>query len=237
MTCRETFLAVCSRHPQFLEICSDVADEEEADEEDSDAISFQSSTLSEATTFTSGSSLSVDTLPSSVGSSLSSLRRLSLDPEPPLSLDKPSKSAVQQTPGLNGRLKDPLAGALTIRRSCRFDCYCICHIQNTAYPSKNVLMLTTPKYRCNEPSCLATTSEERVEKPTSFFRKVMSQVASSHSIKIRYDLNTYRMVPEGSDAMRYVKHGNLEKLKLCLNSGEATLWDTAPDGWSLLHVS
>jgi hypothetical protein len=45
------------------------------------------------------------------------------------------------------------------------------------------------------------------------------------------------MVPEGSDALRYVKHGNLEKLKICFKLGEATIWDTAPDGWSLLHVS
>ena len=60
---------------------------------------------------------------------------------------------------------------------------------------------------------------------------------SSRTIKVRYDLNTYRMISEGSDAMRYVKHGNLEKLKACIKTGEATLWDTAPDGWSLLHVS
>ena len=44
------------------------------------------------------------------------------------------------------------------------------------------------------------------------------------------------MVSEGSDAMRYVKHGNLEKLKMCIRTGEATLRDTAPDGWSLLDV-
>lgn len=59
---------------------------------------------------------------------------------------------------------------------------------------------------------------------------------SSKSIKIRYDLNTFRMVSEGSEAIRYVKHGNLDKLKTCFQIGEATLWDTAPDGWSLLHV-
>jgi ankyrin repeat protein len=44
------------------------------------------------------------------------------------------------------------------------------------------------------------------------------------------------MVPEGADAMRHVKHGNLEKLKASIASGEATLWDTTLDGWSLLHV-
>ena len=73
--------------------------------------------------------------------------------------------------------------------------------------------------------------------PSKFFRKALAQVVSSKSIKVRYDLNTFRMVSEGSDAMRYVKHGNLEKLKTCIETGEATLWDTAPDGWSLLHVS
>ncbi|KAJ5816984.1 hypothetical protein N7447_009217 [Penicillium robsamsonii] len=57
------------------------------------------------------------------------------------------------------------------------------------------------------------------------------------SIEIRYRLNTYRMVPEGFDAMRYVKHGNLGKLKAAIQSGEATLWDTATDGWSLLHTA
>lgn len=60
---------------------------------------------------------------------------------------------------------------------------------------------------------------------------------SANSVKVRYDLKTFRMVPEGSDAMRYVKHGNLEKLKGCIESGEATIWDTAPDGWSLLNVN
>jgi len=50
-------------------------------------------------------------------------------------------------------------------------------------------------------------------------------------------MNTYRMVPEGSDAMRFVKHGNLEKLKMEILSGQATIWDTAPDGWSLLHTA
>lgn len=59
---------------------------------------------------------------------------------------------------------------------------------------------------------------------------------ASKSVKVRYNLNTFRMVSEGSDAIRHVKHGDLEKLKMCFETGEATLWDTAPDGWSLLHV-
>ncbi len=94
------------------------------------------------------------------------------------------------------------------------------------------------QYQCNEPSCQGAKSlGEKVVVPSAFFRTAISQVMSSKSLKVRYDLNTYRMVSEGSDAMRYVKHGNLEKLKSSIKSGEATLWDTAPDGWSLLHVS
>ena len=84
---------------------------------------------------------------------------------------------------------------------------------------------------------MASSIEEKVEMPSGFFRKFISQVVSSKAIKVRYDLNNYRMVSEGSDALRYVKHGNLEKLKMCITTGEATIWDTAPDGWSLLHVS
>lgn len=79
--------------------------------------------------------------------------------------------------------------------------------------------------------------EESYSDNSSRFRRALSQAMTSRSIKYRYNLNTYRMIPEGSDVMRYVKHGNLEKLKGCIESGEATIWDTAPDGWSLLHVS
>jgi len=60
---------------------------------------------------------------------------------------------------------------------------------------------------------------------------------SSKSIKVRYNLYTFRMVPEGSDTVRFVKYRNLDALKASFEAGEATIWDTSPDGWSLLHVS
>jgi hypothetical protein len=93
------------------------------------------------------------------------------------------------------------------------------------------------KRRCTEATCRnAIVAKEEYQARSRSFRKALSEVLSSKNITVRYNLNTYRMVPEGSDAMRHVKHGNLEKLKACIASGEATLWDTAPDGWSLLHV-
>lgn len=93
------------------------------------------------------------------------------------------------------------------------------------------------KIECSEPDCAgAVASQKRVIPPGAFFKRAMSRLSSAQSIKVNVLLNTYRMVPEGLDAMRYAKQGNLEKLKLSLKLGETTLWDTAPDGWSLLHV-
>ena len=59
---------------------------------------------------------------------------------------------------------------------------------------------------------------------------------AGHSVKVRHHLNTFHMVSEYSDVMRYAKQGDLDSLKAAIQSGNATLWDTAPDGWSLLHV-
>ncbi len=217
---RETFLDACSQNPYFLQIRS-----LSADDTDSDAVS----TLSYTTTLASGTSqsslrrASVDTTPSSEGSSESSLRKVSLnashDARPRLDEDGPA------------------VGTMIMRKACRYDCYCRCHEQG-APTNRGLLRLSGSKSYCTESTCQAATSfEEPDMAPTNFIRKALSQVMSSKSVKVRYDLNTFRMVSEGSDAMRYVKHGNLDKLKICMEAGEATLWDTAPDGWSLLHVS
>jgi hypothetical protein len=221
---RETFLNVCNQHPQFLQIRS-----LSADEIDGDTVSLHEPTSSETTTLASWASTSslrrasVDTIASSVGNSGSSLRETSSN-----ALHKASPQSKVE--GLS-------AGALTIRTACQYDCYCKCHSQGAA-TNRGFPRLSGSKFLCTDPNCQAArSSEEPAALPSRFFRKAISQVMSSKSIKVRYDLNTFRMVSEGSDAMRYVKHGNLDKLKMCIKTGEATLWDTAPDGWSLLHVS
>jgi hypothetical protein len=73
--------------------------------------------------------------------------------------------------------------------------------------------------------------------PSSSFSKALSMLVSARSWTVKHYLNTYRLVPETSDSMRYAKHGDLINLKACIESGEATIFDTGPDGWSLLHVS
>lgn len=205
-------------------------------------MSPQNSIQSETSTLASGSSTSslrrtsIDTTPSSVGSAASSLRRISLDNSStsPLIPDIEEDVPHQRVQRINAKAWS--TDASTIRRACRYDCFCICHKSSTAVSSGGVTKRSELKHQCNEVSCQgAGLSEDEAVIP-SFFRKAIVAVMSSRNIKVRYNLNTYRMVSEGSDALRYVKHGNLEKLKTCIQTGEATLWDTAPDGWSLLHV-
>lgn len=236
---RETFLAVCSQHPEFLQISS-------TDDGENDSVSLQESIISESSTLPSGSStsslrrISIDTSASSVGSSTSSLQRLSIDTSPtsPLVQNFVDSVHVHREADQAVKVEGPPTDALTIRLACRYDCFCKCHAQSTPIPTSGFSKLKGLQHQCTEPSCQGTRSSgKQVVTSSTFFRKAISQVMSSKSIKVRYDLNTYRMVSEGSDAMRYVKHGNLEKLKTCIKTGEATLWDTAPDGWSLLHVS
>ena len=204
----ETFLNACNQYPQFLH-CRSFS----VDAISSDAVSTSSETSEtayEASTF-SQRRASVDTALSSVGSSDSRLQNTSSNASS--------------------------AGAVILRKACRYDCYCKCHTQGAA-TNRGFSRLTGSNAQCTDRSCqAAASSNEPAVAPSRFFRRALSQVMSSKSIKVRYDLNTFRMVSEGSDAMRYVKHGNLDKLKMCMGRGEATLWDTAPDGWSLLHVS
>ena len=127
--------------------------------------------------------------------------------------------------------------ALEIRKSCHYDCYCQCHMLDSMKSRRGLVKHKTAKLQCSDPTCRNNLRvKEKHSKQSMSFREALMLTMSSKSIKIAVNTNTYRMVPEGSEAMRHVKHGNLEKLRACIESGEATKWDTAPDGWSLLHV-
>ena len=215
-------MTACSQHPQFFQIRPHSVGVND------DATSFQNETSSETSTLASCSStsslrsVSANTSISSFRSAGSSLQEVS------------SNASDEANPKVGGG--DVCIGVLPIRKACQYDCFCKCHEQ-CAVTKRGLSRLSSLQSLCNDPTCQAATSPEEPALFPNFFRKAISQVMSSKSIKVHYDLNTFRMVSEGSDAMRYVKHGNLDKLKICIKSGKATLWDTAPDGWSLLHVS
>lgn len=128
-------------------------------------------------------------------------------------------------------------GMMVIRKSCRYDCYCACHEKQPEKTQRRFSGSKNRKPACTEPTCVSNlTIDDQYVDYSKRFRKAVSQAMSSKGVNIRHDMKTFRLVLEGSDAMRHVKHGNLEKLRACIESGEATIWDTAPDGWSLLHV-
>jgi hypothetical protein len=135
----------------------------------------------------------------------------------------------------------------TRRKSCAFNCYCRCHSDDGEdmphLPLKrNVTVLsliTRTRRQCSEPRCqrIVQHRTNKLVLPSSYFCKALACFVNSRSWTVKHHLNTYRMVPETCDSMRYAKHGDLKNLKACIESGEATPFDTVPDGWSLLHVS
>ena len=131
-----------------------------------------------------------------------------------------------------------------LRKACRFDCYCCCHSRDearnggVAFLKKSISQLALSGLPCDNPNCQPErTTNEIVVSVSHFFQRALPHVAAAHRVKARYHIDTFHIVPESSDVMRYTKQGDLDSLKAAIVSGKATIWDTAPDGWSLLHVS
>lgn len=131
---RETFLAVCSQYPEFLQTG--------ATDGKSDSLSLQVSILSEPSTLASGSSISslrrisIDTTTSSIESSVASLQGLSIDTSPTSPLVQNFVDSVHvhnktdQTKNIGYTSTDTIA----IRRACRYDWFCKCHAQSIPFP-------------------------------------------------------------------------------------------------------
>ena len=178
-----------------------------AQHRDSDTLSLQASVLSDATTFTSQSSgfsrrASIDTLATSRRSSIASVESKFVELSPIVSLDRTTEETPLGGPEQKPSIKGPSTTEFVItRRACRYDCYCECHIQSAAGSAREFAKSKASKIKCTQSNCRRAIYPEEKVHGTAFFRKALSQVLSSKSIKIRYNLNTYRMVSEGSDAM------------------------------------
>lgn len=135
----------------------------------------------------------------------------------------------------------PHPDMFVIRRTCRYDCYCKCHGVEPRDTRKRHGRSIGQKIPCTDAFCLTNKdtyerSESRGQDHVMTFIRALSALHFTKSIRAPCNLKSYRMIPEGADVIRYVKHGNFDMVKACMASGEATIWDTAPDGWSLLHV-
>ncbi|KAL7625834.1 hypothetical protein AAE478_005057 [Parahypoxylon ruwenzoriense] len=261
ITHAETFLAITSQYPRFMLSTSALqAPGKDAKEEDgprSKVGLLQVPEFNRRARRRSGSSMQTagsvsDSASSCIGppsifssaasfESVSSSNSMNPNSNHPANTPDPGEASLTTTtpdkvPQRNNHLIPQ--DMFLIRRACRYDCHCQCHEHNTTKSQRRFSNFKSRETQCTEPTCRGNAAiGDQFTHHSRSFRKALSQVLSAKSIKIRYDLKTYRMVPEGSDAMRHVKHGNLEKLKACIESGEATIWDTAPDGWSLLHTA
>ena len=132
------------------------------------------------------------------------------------------------------------------RSSCSFSCYCNCHSRgpnssNMLIKANKIVLgiFSTSGRRCSVSSCCrtVTVSPRKLVYPRGRFQNAVTSLVMFCGFRIKHYLNTYRDVGETSDSIRYTKRGDLVRLKVCIESGSATPFDTGPDGWSLLHVS
>jgi hypothetical protein len=216
----ETYLFECDQQPQLLRLSADAQDEMEGkaglvidlpaeDEKEELVVRIESAS---------------DTL--AVGTVLDFTSTTTIEPE--IGPQKPPAMGVRRT-------------------SCTYDCYCICHDDD--WESSVVVLkrnskvfgrVSKSKAQCSEPKCrrAATSSvdKKKLVIPSSWFRQGLTSLIMNRGWTIKHHLHTYRIVPETSESMKYARHGDLHNLKACIENGSATPFDTAPDGWSLLHV-
>lgn len=93
--------------------------------------------------------------------------------------------------------------------------------------------------RCSNSKCCTVKKgkQNSVSIQIRGLQKALRVVWISRNLRTRYWPVQRPEVPEGADSMMFAKSGKLEGLKRLIKSRAATPFDTAPDGWTLLHVS
>jgi hypothetical protein len=205
----------CSQEPQLLQFCSSTQDEVGA----------------------------VDLIMNLASDDTAATLMAKLEPATSASESQPSDVASTTKLDFHGPEKPPGIGIR--RKSCSFACYCSCHSEDERSPRLSLKrgmtvlsVVSQPRRKCSEATCQRT-SPPRIKKvvlPSTDFSRALATLMNSRAWTVKHRLYTYRSVPETSDSMRYAKHGDLNNLKACIESGDATPFDTGPDGWSLLHV-
>ena len=223
----ETSLDACGNHSHVPQITLSAEDDVPnhmttlADSGLSDTASLRS-----WSSLASSSGISVETAVSSVGSSRSSVQ---------------AATSNESDISMRSQELDCYKKPEVVRKACRFNCYCSCH--STTEVDKGGLTrafsrLGISNLPCDDPNCQSVSFVvEAADSASHFLQKVLARVLAAHSVKQRYYFNTFHMIPVNSDVIRYIKQGDLDNLIKAIQSGNATIWDTAPDGWSLLHVS
>ncbi|KAI0506443.1 ankyrin repeat-containing domain protein [Xylaria bambusicola] len=255
ITQAETFLTIASQYPDFM-IFESARLAATAESEASKIQPIDPSRLHVTSPgrYARKNSVSSDERGSSVSDTASYMERLSVFSSAASIESYTTVGSANSTHGLGCKGNDPEKLSLTttnssqqaiqpvsqdmfiLRKSCRYNCRCACHEEMADEPRRRFGRSKPRKIECTDAICLGNEMVPNSSKEySSLFRSALSKATSTRVIQVRYDLQSFRMVPNGSNAVRYVNHGNLPKLKECIESGEATIWDTTLDGWSLLH--
>jgi hypothetical protein len=129
---------------------------------------------------------------------------------------------------------------------CDQNCRCVCHTNQKILPDDLSMKRQTPS------SCLiarfvrACTLRECKKKrrrsigsvtvPSQVLNMALGIKLLSRGFNHLFFLKTYNSVSENSDQIRYATSGNLQGLMMLVQTNKATINDTGPDGWTLLHV-
>jgi hypothetical protein len=129
---------------------------------------------------------------------------------------------------------------------CDSNCRCVCHTTQKLLPD-NLGMK-----RQNSSSCLiaqfvractlkACKKKRRRSKgsfavPSQVLNKAIGVRLLLKGFNHLFFLKAYNAVSENSDQIRYATSGNLQGLVVLVRTKKATINDTGPDGWTLLHV-
>jgi hypothetical protein len=127
---------------------------------------------------------------------------------------------------------------------CSDSCACSCHVNDIFKPPGRQTTITQPvcgRKRiadCTELTCrkLALKKRQITIRQSSVLKKEFILSVISRGLRISPQIKNRPIVPETSDAIKFSQVGDLISLRKLIQDGKASIFDTGPDGWSLLHV-
>jgi hypothetical protein len=120
--------------------------------------------------------------------------------------------------------------------NCHDGCACQCHRDGVRKLSMQGKIFGR---KCTELACrkLGLKGVEVIVRQSKYLKREFDLFVQRRGPRLSVQLKSRPVVPETSAAMRFVLIGDFHALKNIIISKKASIFDTAPDGWSLLHVS
>jgi hypothetical protein len=130
------------------------------------------------------------------------------------------------------------------RGTCDDSCACPCHANDIfELPGRQATITQPVRVRkqivdCTEPKCrkLALKKRQITIRESSVLKKEFILSVVLRGPRISCQIKSRPIVPETSDAIKFSQVGDLNSLRKLILDGRASIFDTGPDGWSLLHV-